>query len=187
MESALPPCPFLPVPERVLTAACLEPYGETRGSGFYLAALHYAQSLWLAGLPARALLLVNRALGCEFSGHEAVLAEWPLPYRAAAWLLRHRRPGQFIGNPRRHWQHLATRMSGPRAELRTWRAWACWRLACLALPELPADEDQIAREGVREPAEEEIAAHLERLGLPGEAQVWRAALEECQLNSPAAP
>mgnify|MGYP007032627570 CR=1 FL=1 len=31
-------------------------------------------------------------------------------------------------------------MSGPRAELRTWRAWACWRMACVALPDLPADE-----------------------------------------------
>jgi hypothetical protein len=179
MESAAPPpCPYLPVPERVLTAACLEKHGPARGPYFYLTALLYAQSLWLQGLPARALLLLNRALGCDLTGTEPVLAQWPLPYRAVVWILHHHRPDQFLGNPRRHWQHLATRMSGPRSELRTWRAWACWRLACLALPDLPADDEQIAREGVREPAEEEIAAHLERAGLPWELLEWRAALVE---------
>lgn len=178
MESAAPPpCPHLPVPERLLTAACLETHGSLRGPDFYLTALHYAQSLWLQGLPARTLLLLNRALGCDLTAAEPELAHWPLPYRAVVWILQHHRPDQFLGNPRRHWQHLATRMSGPRGELRTWRAWACWHLARLALPDLPADEDQIAREGVREPAEEEIASHLARLGLPGEAELWRAAAQ----------
>jgi len=179
MESAaLPPCPFLPVPDAVLTAACLHEFGQDRGPDFYLTALQYAQSLWRQGFPARALLLVNRALGCDLSGSEPVLSVWPLPYRAVSWLLRNHRAEQFIGNPRRHWQHLATRMSGPRAELRTWRAWACWRLARLALPELSADEEQIAREDVREPAEEEIAAQLALRGLPGEVEVWRTAVAE---------
>ncbi len=176
MEStAPPPCPFLPVPDRMLTAACLHEFGQDRGADFYFAALSYAQSLWLQGFPARALLLVNRALGCELGGTEPVLAAWPLPYRAVTWLLRHRRTDQFIGNPRRHWQHLATRMSGPRAELRTWRAWACWSLARVVMPDLPADGEQIVREGVREPQEEELAAQLARLGLPGEVDEWRAA------------
>lgn len=178
--AALPPCPHLPLPDQVLTAASLAAHGDTRGPGFYLAALLYAQSLWLEGFPARALLLVNRALGSDFTGGEAVLKQWPLPYRAVGWLLRHHLPRQFIGNPRRHWQHLATRMSGPRAELRAWRAWACWRLACLTLPDLSADEAQIAREGVREPAEEEIAAQLAQWGLPGEAALWREALAAIQ-------
>jgi hypothetical protein len=177
-SSGLPHCPFLPVPDEVLTAACLHEFGDTRGPDFYLAALQYAQSLWLQGFPARALLLVNRALGCELNEKDPVLDAWPLPYRAVAWLLRHRRPEQFIGNPRRHWQHLATRMSGPRAELRTWRAWACWHLARTAMPELPADETQIAREAVREPKEAEIAAHLWQRGLPGEVEIWRAALRD---------
>ena len=178
--AALPPCPFLPLPDQVLTAASLAAHGDSRGPDFYLTALHYAQSLWLEGYPARALLLVNRALGCDFTGGEAVLTVWPLPYRAVVWLLRHHLPEQFIGNPRRHWQHLATRMSGPRAELRAWRAWACWRLACLTLPDLPADEEQIASEGVSEPAEEEIAAQLTQRGLPGEAALWREALAAIQ-------
>jgi hypothetical protein len=174
-----PPCPHLPVPEGILTAASLHAHGESRDAEFYLAALKYAQSLWLEGFPARALLLVNRALGCDFAGDEPVLSEWPLPYRAVAWLLRNHLPGQFIGNPRRHWQHLATRMSGPRAEIRTWRAWACWQLARLAMPDQPADEEQIARENICEPSEVEIALHLARVGLTGETALWRAAQAEC--------
>lgn len=150
-----------------------------RGPAFYHTALTYGHSLWLQGFPARALLLLNRALGCELTGSEPVLAAWPLPYKAAAWMLRGHHPDHFIGNPRRHWQHLATRMVEPRRELRTWRAWACWRIACILLPDMPADELQIAREAVREPAEEEIAAQLGRLGHTGEAVLWRAAVEYC--------
>ncbi|MDB6135803.1 MAG: hypothetical protein JWM59_4046 [Verrucomicrobiales bacterium] len=173
----LPPCPFLPVPEGILTAASVQALGEDRGPDFYLAALNYAQSLWLQGFPARAILLMNRAMGCGLEGREPVLMQWPLPYFGMVWLLRNCRPEQFIGNPRRHWQHLATRMSGPRAELRTWRAWACWRIACIVRPDDPADEKQIAEEDVREPGEETIADRLTLLGHPGEVVLWREALE----------
>lgn len=172
-----PACPFLPVPDRGLTAASVQALGDDRGPDFYLAALNYAQNLWLQGFPARAVLLLNRALGADLRCSEPVLHQWPLPYFGMVWLLRNHLPGQFMGNPRRHWQHLATRMSGPRAELRTWRAWACWRIARIVRPEDPADEKQIAGEGVREPGEEEIAGNLTRLGHPGEADLWREALE----------
>ena len=173
----LEPCPFLPRQEIALPAAGVAVLGADRGPVFYLAALHYGQSLWCQGFPARAILLCNRALGADLDGSEPVLRQWPLPYLAIGWLLQHHLPEHFIGNPRRHWQHLATRMSGPRAELRTWRAWACWRMACVALPHLPADEKQLAMEPVREPGEEEIASHLERLGHPGEPGLWREGLE----------
>jgi hypothetical protein len=172
-------CPLLPVPQEPLTAACMAPLADERGAAFYHVALLYGQSLWLQGVPARAILLLNRAMGCDLNGSEPVLARWPLPYKAAAWMLRNHLPEHFIGNPRRHWQHLATRMVEPRRELRTWRAWACWRMACLLLPAMQGDELQIAREGVREPSEEEIAGHLERLGLPAELQIWRDALQYC--------
>ena len=175
--AGLDACPFLPRQDRLLSAASVAALGNDRGPDFYLAALHYAQSLWLQGFPARAILLCNRALGAGLDGTEPVLHQWPLPYMAIGWLLQHHRPEQFIGNPRRHWQHLATRMSGPRAELRTWRAWACWHIGCIALPHLPADEKQLAEELVREPGEEEIAGHLERLGHPGEVGLWREVLE----------
>ena len=173
----LEPCPYLPRQDEPLSAAFVAVLGEDRGPDFYLAALHYAQSLWRQGFPARSILLLNRALGAELDGSEPVLPQWPLPYLAIGWLLDHHLPEHFMGNPRRHWQHLATRMSGPRAELRTWRAWACWRMACVTLPDWPADEKQLAEEGVREPGEEEIAGHLERLGHPGEVGLWREVLE----------
>ncbi len=177
META--PCPFLPVPLQPLTAECLAAFANDRGPEFYHMALLYAQSLWLRGFPARALLLLNRALGCDLTGREEVLARWPLTYKAAAWMLRHHQPQQFIGNPRRHWQHLATRMVEPRRELRTWRAWACWRIACILLPDMPGDELQLARENIREPSEAEIAGQLARLGLPRETDIWREALDYC--------
>jgi hypothetical protein len=160
-----------------LTAASVAVLGGDRGPAFYLAALRYAQSLWRQGFPARSILLLNRALGAELEGDEAVLRQWPLPYAAIGWILKSHGEEQFIGNPRRHWQHLATRMSGPRPELRSWRAWACWRMACVALPEMPADEKQLTEEGVREPGEEEIADHLTRLGHADEVAMWREVLE----------
>ena len=82
----------------------------------------------------------------------------------------------FIGNPRRHWQHLATRMVEPRKQLRTARAWGCWYLSRLVLPDYPADELQIQREGVSEPTPEDIADQISELGLPGELQVWQRAV-----------
>ena len=176
-QPGLAPCPFLPRQDEPLTAQSVAVLGGDRGPEFYLAALHYAQSLWLQGFPARSVLLLNRALGAAMDGTEPVLRQWPLPYAAMGWLLQHHREDQFMGNPRRHWQHLASRMSGPRAEQRTWRAWACWRMACVALPHLPADEKQLAGEGVREPGEEEIADHLARLGHPDEVARWREVLE----------
>jgi hypothetical protein len=167
------PCPFLPVSERPLTAASIHEVHGDRGEGFYRLSLECAQALWLRGLPAQALLMINRAMAADLRGAEPVLEEWPPPYRAAAWIMRARLPDQFMGNPRRHYQHLATRMVEPRRELRQWRAWACWHLARLVFPDDPADERQLRQEGIIEPGVDEISASLFRLGLPGEADHWR--------------
>lgn len=172
----LEPCPFLPAVEEVIPASSMKAFGkQDRGPEFYLQALRCAQSLWLQGFPAQSLLQVNRAFGADLHGDEEVLDSWPLPYRAAAWVMRHRLEEQFIGNPRRHYQHLATRMVEPRKVQRTWRAWACWYLACGIFPDYPADEKQIAEEGVREPSRDEIAAGLVEFGIPGEVAAWEAA------------
>ena len=173
------PCPFLPKQSVPLTASCLKPFGRLdRGPEFYAMALHYAQSLWLQGVPAQALLLVNRALGAAVSAEDEIVQRYPLPYRAAAWLLQHHGEGQFIGNPRRHYQHLATRMVEPRKELRTWRAWACWHMARILLPHMAADEVQLEAEGVIEPSEQVIFDHLHRLGHPTEPQDWLLLVNE---------
>ena len=175
----LEPCPYLPVTGEVLGASSMRKYRNERGAEFYERALKCAQSLWLQGLPAQSLLQINRALGADLSGSEEVLGKWPLPYKAAVWVMRHHDEEQFIGNPRRHYQHLATRMVEPRKELRTWRAWACWLLARQIFPDFPADEVQIAEEGVREPREGEILEILDRLGIVGEVEIWKEAALLC--------
>lgn len=179
-----PPCPLLPIPDRKITVADIKPLGKRRDGEFYWLALNYAQTLWQEELPAQALLLINRALGCDLTKDDELLAQCPLPYRVVVWILRHAPPAQFIGNPRRHYQHLATRMVEPRRELRTWRAWACWWLACQMLDpnDYPADLKQLTEEKLREPTRGEIAGNLARLGLPREVADWEAAEAEAAIR-----
>ena len=156
----------------------MAPFRRDRGVTFYETALTYANSLWLQGLPARSLLLINRAFSADLDGTESVLQRCPLPYAAVRWILEHRPQDEahFIGNPRRHYQHLATRMVPPRREQRSWRAWACWSLAEQLLPpdSFPPDSLQIETESVVEPSRQQIAEGLETYGIPGERHLWEA-------------
>lgn len=150
--------------------------GKDRGERFYFLALECAQSLWMKRLPAQAILLMNRAFSANLTGEEEALRAWPLPYQAMRWIMEERKEEQFIGNPRRHFQHLATRMVEPRRELRTWRAWACWWYAGEIFPDFADHDEQIASEGIVLPDGEEIARRLTELGLPGEAGLWQSCL-----------
>ena len=118
-------CPYLPAVDRRLTAEWTRIHRGRRDAGFYRAALEYGQSLWMEGKPAQAILQLNKAWSADLEGGECVLSEWPLPYRALVWMLKHAPEGRFLGNPVRHFLHLATRVRGERAEIRIWRAWAC--------------------------------------------------------------
>lgn len=171
-------CPHLPEVGGVLTAESMRVLGSERGPEFYLAALRFAQSLWREGKPAQALLQLNRAWSADLRGDEEVLAEWPSPFRALVWMLERSSEGCFLGNPVRHFQHLATRMSGPRGELRKWRAWAGFHLAERVLPAdgFPRDEEQAAGEGIVFPAPEEVLESLARLGWEGEGEMLGAIL-----------
>ena len=86
----------------------------------------------------------------------------PAPYEALVWYLVNRTEENFIGNPVRHFQHLASRMSGQHSELRSWRAWACYHLALKLLPShsFPCDLEQIEKEGLVIPAEEEVLKNI---------------------------
>ena len=141
--------------------------------------LRYAQSLRLEGKSAQSLLQLNKALMADLSGRERVLGEWALPYAAKSWIMGACPAGEFLGNPVRHYQHLATRMSGPRQELRTWRAGGCFHLseAVLGRADFPRDERQIDEEGLRIPGFEEVLEHLEDLGIVGEADLVRTVRE----------
>lgn len=174
-------CPHLPVPDKPISAADARLLGhDERGAAFYELRLAYAQTKLLEGLPAQAILQLNRALSADIAPGEEILARWPLPYAAIAWILDARpdREGLFLGNPRRHWQHYATRMSGPLAELRCWRSWACWWLCHgrLSADEFPVDREQIEHEKIALPDREDVETCLRRLGLPGEANLWQEQL-----------
>lgn len=173
LASVFPPCPHLPAPSAQMDWRALHLHrGDARGPEFYLACLEYGQHLWQRGLAARAILCLDRALGADLRGDEAVLATRPLPYAALVWVLQKTPPGVFLGNPRVHFQHLAGRMNEPRCEQRRWRAWACWALTRAVFPALPGDP----RHGVAEPSPALITENLRVHGHAGEATRWQEVL-----------
>jgi hypothetical protein len=135
--SAFPDCPHLPVPREYMDWRDLSGHGETRDAEFYVTALEYGHFLWRRGQAARAILCLDRAFGADLRGDEPQLKQWPMPYAAMSWFLRHTPTGVFMGNPRVHFQHYAGRMNEPRREQRRWRAWACWAITRELLPHLP--------------------------------------------------
>lgn len=173
MSQAPTPCPFLPSCGRTLSWRDLHALRHDQGPELYLLCLEYAQQLWLDGLPARALLAVDRALYCDVPPEHEALRAYPMPYRTIGWMTA--RPGEgFTGNARVHYQHLADRVKGGRAEIKRWRAWAAWAVVREARPDLPADP----RHAVREPMTDEIGRGLDTHGLRGEVAEWRIALSD---------
>ncbi|HEX5791216.1 MAG TPA: hypothetical protein VFY13_08675 [Luteolibacter sp.] len=168
-------CPWLPAVDRLHDFTLTRRHGGERGHAFYLDALRFAQSQWLAGKPAQAILQIDRALMADLGPADDWREGGVDPYAAMAWMLERLRDGVqgFGGNPVRHFQHLASRMSGPRAELRSWRAWACLHLAERILPSgrFPRDGVQIAREGLWIPARGCVLTFLARHGWTAEAEV----------------
>ena len=123
------------------------------GTTFHQACLELSQSFWLQEKPAQAILQLNKA---------SMIPDQAAPYPALIWFLCHRKDNLFIGNPVRHFQHLASRISGDHTELRSWRAWACFHLAEILLPtpDFPRDQDQIDQEHLRIPDFTEIEKKL---------------------------
>jgi hypothetical protein len=123
------------------------------GCNFHRACLELSQSLWLQEKPAQAILQLNKA---------SMIPEQAAPYPALVWFLAHRKNHLFIGNPVRHFQHLASRMSGDHSKLRSWRAWACFHLAEISLPrsDFPRDQQQIDQEQLQIPVFRDIEKKL---------------------------
>ena len=160
-------CPFLPeVDEVVLPSATYALRNAGKPEQYYLTALQCAQSLWLQGKPSQSLLQLNHALSVRIQQ-----PEHPLPYAALRWIITHRHHNEFIGNPVRHYQHLATRVSGRNRELRSWRAWACFHLAESILPshDFPRDIHQIDRVNLTIPIWSEVLNRITHLGSGQEA------------------
>ena len=153
LKGRMQSCPFLPAVEDRLGVETTRRHGDSRGEDFYLDALRYAQSQWQVGKPAQAILQLNKAFSADLNGDAEILKSWPWPYLAMEWILENAADGSkgFMGNPVRHFQHLATRMSGARREARIERAWKCFHIARRVLQErgdFPKDGRQMAREGI---------------------------------------
>lgn len=177
---SLPLCPYLPTPRPGMDWRVYQPHGESRRAAFYGTCLEYGHALWLKKLPARALLCLDRAMGADLRSEDTVLGSWPMPYAAMAWIMREVPRDLFCGNPRVHFQHYADRMNEPRKELRRWRAWACWALACKVRPELEGD----SKHQVVEPDLEDIAQRLSEEGSIEESEQWRTVFAAFKPVSP---
>jgi hypothetical protein len=166
------PCPWLPDAEKIHDFTVTRRHGMNRGPAFYQDALGYAQSQWISRKPAQAILQLNKAWMADLTGGETILENFPPPYHALAWILRHSTAADcgYLGNPVRHFQHLASRMSGVQAEIRSWRAWLCMHLAELVLPHgvFPRDGQQIAREGLWIPSSGRALEAVKSDGWPTE-------------------
>ena len=171
------PCPLLPEVTHVHGHMVTRVHAPERRDRYYFAALSYAQSLWREGKPAQAILQLNKAFMADLRGDEDVLKDHPAPYAALVWILENRPENAFIGNPVRHFQHLATRVSGERKEIRSWRAWACFHLSRAVLPAdgFPPDHDQVVNDGLEFPDRERVVAEIRESGWIGEAGTLAAA------------
>jgi len=84
-------------------------------------------------------------------------------------MIKHAPEDQFLGNPVRHFQHLASRMnlSQPNPELRIWRAWSCLHLTEKIVPPssntYPRDDQQIEKENLIIPTIEETLVNITHL------------------------
>lgn len=168
-----PPCPWLPEVSEIHDFTITRRHGRERGAEFYQDALCYAQSQWMSGKPAQAILQLDKAWMADLACGDPVLASLPAPYQALVWMLVRAAAGNsgYLGNPVRHFQHLASRMSGPRADIRAWRAWLCFHMARRVLP--PAgftpDGRQLAREGLWIPTLGRCLREVATRGWPEEA------------------
>lgn len=184
-----PPCPWLPSIAEWHDFTITRRHGAQRDAAFYGDALRYAQSLWISAKPAQAILQLDKAWMAELPRHDPVLAHHPPPYQALAWILQQAASGKcgYLGNPVRHFQHLASRISGPNAGIRSWRAWLCMHLAERLLPRanFPRDGRQLAREGLWVPSLQRSLNEVAACGWADEALIFTRAFIFC--NFPASP
>jgi len=161
-----PPCPLLPE----LSGDIPLPITHTRkhrlacDRRYFQSCLELAHSLWRSGLPAQAILQLDKSMMVSDDSPSKPLH---YPYSAILWIIQHAPPNQFLGNPVRHFQHLASRMNPklPNSSDRIWRAWACLHLTEIYIPEAtslyPRDRQQISREKLSIPTIDQILNQLD--------------------------
>ncbi len=173
--------PFLPTIDRAIKP---QESGEAKKSGdlteYYITTLRCAQSLLSEDKPAQALLQLNHSLSIDLQPEVLQKLGWELPYRAKVWIYKNMLEQGFIGNPVRHYQHLATRVNEPMKALRSWRAWACFHLAEKHLPEdlFPRDERQISKEELSIPTWEKALQGISKYGIKDESELLQQLYQE---------
>jgi len=161
-------CPHLPrlSPASPLPITHPKAYREACDDAYFKACLELAQSLWCTGYPAQAILQLDKAFMAKLNAPTSNINS---VYLAICWIIQNSPSEQFLGNPVRHFQHLATRMNmnQPNAKIRIWRAWACLHLTEKLFP-YPAeiylrDEAQITKENINIPTTQETLHQLTTL------------------------
>ena len=157
-----PPCPHLPIITEPLTITHAKAHRANCGEEYFYACHELAQSLWQNGTPAQAILQIDKSFMASQYNNIGK------SYLSILWMVKHSPEGQFIGNPVRHFQHLATRMnmSQPNAELRIWRAWACLHLIEKIHTQnnsYPRDKVQIEKEQLTIPTMENTLSKITEL------------------------
>ena len=155
LQHTIPACPHLPQVTCELPITHTREHRATCGETYYIVCLELAQSLWQNNKPAQAILQLDKAMMANIPADSTTLDTHPIPYRAMVWFMTSTQTGSFIGNPVRHFQHLASRMNlkQPQPELRTARAWACLHLAesLLNREDYPRDQRQLDKENLEIP------------------------------------
>ena len=170
------PCPHLPEVTSALPITHTREHRQACGVHYFQACLELAQSVWQAGSPAQAILQLDKSMMA--SAEPPHLLDYP--YEAILWIIANSPEDQFLANPVRHFQHLASRMNPkqPNASARTWRAWACLHLTELIIPDAieiyPRDARQIQNEQLIIPTIDQVISNI---FTPQEADSIRLLLE----------
>lgn len=167
LHPTIPACPHLPQVTGELPITHTREQRAICGEEYYLACLELAQSLWQNKRPAQAILQLDKAMMAQMPSNSPEVIAYPIPYMAMVWFMENTPAGSFMGNPVRHFQHLASRMNPkqPQPELRTARAWACLHLAEATLNSVnfPRDQKQVVHEKLEIPTTPAVIALLARL------------------------
>lgn len=159
-------CPFLPALTSPLASTHTRRHRAQCSFEYYQACQELAQSQWIEGKPAQAILQLDKAMMATLRADENCLNTHPIPYAAILWIIQQSKGTYFLGNPVRHFQHLATRMNWkqPNPALRITRAWCCLHITEAYYPrfEYPRDLHQIITEKISVPS---IQESLHQLGM----------------------
>ncbi len=169
------PCPHLPEINKSLPITHTRKYRTACDASYFNACIELAQSLWLCGSPAQSILQLDKSM---MAISDEGLIHYP--YHGILWIIENTPSDQFIGNPVRHFQHLASRMnhSLPNADARVWRAWACLHLTEQLIDEIyPRDDRQIEKENLTIPTIERTLEKLLLHGSISESKTVRKLLE----------